>query len=89
MALTMVGGWTAGLIGEYRGTNVDVNLEDTDFPLQSFGISGKIMHTPWHSQGSSTVLLDTGDAFGGDLAMNGLRLRTGPGMRCSATAPRL
>jgi hydroxyacylglutathione hydrolase len=80
--LRTVGGWTAGVLGKYPGTAVDIDLQDQDFPLQSFGISGQIIHTPGHTPGSSTVLLDTGDAFVGDLAMNGLPLRLGPGMPC-------
>ena len=80
--MKFVGGWTAGVFGRYPGTTVDIDLEDTDFPLQSFGISGRILHTPGHTAGSSTVLLDSGDAFAGDLAMNGLPLRLGPGMPC-------
>ena len=80
--LRSVGGWTAGVLGRYPGTTVDIDLEDKDFPLQSFGISGQIIHTPGHTPGSSTVLLDTGDAFVGDLAMNGVPLRLGPGMPC-------
>jgi glyoxylase-like metal-dependent hydrolase (beta-lactamase superfamily II) len=70
------------VLGKYPGTAVDIDLQDKDFPLKSFGISGQIIHTPGHTPGSSTVLLDTGDAFVGDLAMNGLPLRLGPGMPC-------
>jgi hydroxyacylglutathione hydrolase len=80
--LRLVGGWTAGALGKFPGTPIDINLEDADFSLQSFGISGRIIHTPGHTRGSSTVLLDTGDAFVGDLVMNGLPLRLGPGMPC-------
>jgi len=39
-----------------------------------------VLHTPGHTMGSVSVLLETGDAFVGDLAMNGLPLRIGPGM---------
>jgi hydroxyacylglutathione hydrolase len=64
----------------FPGTSVDLVLEDEEFPLESYGIHGKVLYTPGHSLGSMSLLLDTGDAFVGDLAMNGLPLRIGPGM---------
>jgi glyoxylase-like metal-dependent hydrolase (beta-lactamase superfamily II) len=64
----------------FPGTSVDLVLEDKEFPLESYGIHGKVLYTPGHSLGSMSLLLDTGDAFVGDLAMNGLPLRIGPGM---------
>ena len=48
--------------------------------MAEFGIHGKVIHTPGHSSGSISVLLETGDAFVGDLAMNGFPLRIGPGL---------
>ena len=65
---------------KFRGTLVDVVLEDKEFPLEPFGIHGKILYTPGHTSGSMSVLLDTGDAFVGDLAMNTLPMRIGPGV---------
>ena len=64
----------------FSGTPVDLTLQDDEVSLEPFGISGKMHHTPGHTQGSMSVLLDTGDAFVGDLAMNGLPVRFGPGM---------
>ena len=64
----------------FSGTLVDLVLEDEDFSLESYGIHGKVIHTPGHSSGSMSLLLDTGDAFVGDLAMNGLPMRIGYGM---------
>jgi hydroxyacylglutathione hydrolase len=61
-------------------TNVDVILGDEEFPLNEFGISGKIIFTPGHSPGSVSLLLDTGEAFVGDLAMNAFPLRLSPGL---------
>ena len=52
---------------------------DSEFDLIRYGINGKIIHTPGHSKGSISVILDSGDAFIGDLAMNGLPLRIGAG----------
>ena len=60
--------------------SVDLVLEDREFSLEPYGIYGKVLYTPGHSPGSMSLLLDTGDAFVGDLAMNGLPLRIGPGM---------
>ena len=62
------------------GTHVDLVLGDEDFSLEEYGIPGKVIYTPGHSSGSVSVLLDTGDAFVGDMAMNKFPLRFGPGM---------
>jgi len=59
---------------------VDLVLEAEPFSLQEYGIPGRILHTPGHSAGSVTVLLDSGEAFVGDLAMNKLPLRWTPGL---------
>ena len=49
----------------------DVVLGDEDFALEPFGVAGTVIHTPGHSPGSVTLLLDSGEAFVGDCAMNG------------------
>lgn len=59
---------------------VDLVLGDGVFPLEDYGIPGRILHTPGHSPGSVSVLLDSGEAFVGDLAMNKLPLRWTPGL---------
>jgi len=61
-------------------TKVDIILGDGELPLAEYGIPGKIIHTPGHSKGSVSVLLETGDAFVGDLAMSGFPLRFSPGL---------
>ncbi len=61
-------------------TDVDIILGDENISLVEFGIPGNVIHTPGHSSGSVSVLLKTGDAFVGDLAMNGFPLRLGPGL---------
>ncbi len=58
---------------------VDVVLEDAPFSLVPFGIDGKILPTPGHSPGSVSVVLSSGEAFVGDLAMNAPPLRLNPG----------
>jgi hydroxyacylglutathione hydrolase len=65
---------------KFSGTPVDLALEDEDFSLEPYGIHGRVIHTPGHTAGSMSLLLDTGDAFVGDLAVNGLPMRIGPGM---------
>jgi hydroxyacylglutathione hydrolase len=61
-------------------TEVDVVLGDEDVSLRKYGIDGQILHTPGHSSGSLSVLLNTGDAFVGDMAMNKFPLRFTPGL---------
>jgi len=64
----------------FPAARVDVVLDDDGLSLAEYGISGKILYTPGHSMGSVSVLLETGDAFVGDLAMNGFPLRLSPGL---------
>lgn len=56
----------------YELPQVDILLGDDGLSLEAYGVSGRIIHTPGHSPGSVTVLLDTGDAFVGCLAQNSL-----------------
>ena len=65
---------------EVPRTTVDVALSDEDLDLASYGVPGRVMHTPGHTNGSVSVLLESGEAFVGDLAMNGFPMRRGPGM---------
>jgi hydroxyacylglutathione hydrolase len=84
-----VSAWSRLLVGamamylpwvDIPATEVDIVLEDRAFSLADYGIPGKILPTPGHSGGSVSVLLETGDAFVGDLAMNSFPLRMGPGL---------
>lgn len=61
-------------------TSVDIVLGDEEFSLTEYGIPGKIMYTPGHSKGSVSVLLETGEAFVGDLAMSEFPMRLSPGL---------
>jgi hydroxyacylglutathione hydrolase len=61
-------------------TNVDIIFGDEEFSLAEFGIAGKVISTPGHSPGSVSIVLETGDAFVGDLAMNAFPLRLSPGL---------
>ena len=66
---------------------VDVAVGDDGLSLSDYGIPGRIVHTPGHSSGSVSVLLDTGEAFVGDLAMNRFPLRLSPGLPIFAEDP--
>ena len=61
-------------------TDIDVVLGDENHSLASYGIPGRVIYTPGHSIGSVSVLLETGDVFVGDLAMNKFPLRFSPGL---------
>lgn len=47
----------------------DIVIDD-EFDLSPFGISGKVIYTPGHSNCSLSVLLDSGEAFIGDMVMS-------------------
>jgi glyoxylase-like metal-dependent hydrolase (beta-lactamase superfamily II) len=64
----------------FPSTRVDLPLEDEDYSLEPYGIHGRVIHTPGHTYGSMSLLLDTGDAFVGDLAVNPLPMRIALGM---------
>ncbi len=58
------------LIGRYffksEGIQPDFILEDGD-SLEQFGLKGSVVHTPGHTKGSVSFLIDEGQAFVGDL----------------------
>ena len=75
--------WTVGIYARsvvIPTTQVDIVLKDNEWSLAEYGIPGKVIHTPGHSSGSVTILLEMGDAFVGDLAMNAFPLRLSPGL---------
>jgi glyoxylase-like metal-dependent hydrolase (beta-lactamase superfamily II) len=59
---------------------VDIRLGNEDFSLHEYGIPGHVIHTPGHTHGSLSVLLDSGEVFVGDLAMNRFPLCLKPGL---------
>lgn len=63
---------------KFNPVKPDVIIE-SEYDLEYFGFSGRIISTPGHSKGSISIILDSGEAFIGDLAMNGLPLRFGAG----------
>ena len=58
--------------------DADIILRDEGLSLYEYGVSGRVFHTPGHTGGSCSVLLDSGEAFVGDLAMNSLPLCFSP-----------
>ena len=59
---------------------VDRILDDNGLSLSEFGIPGKVVHTPGHTMGHVSIVLDSGEAFVGDMAMNAWFLRLTPGL---------
>lgn len=60
---------------------------DETYDLENMGIPGKIIHTPGHTPGSMSVVLDNGEAIIGDLLMGGLVISGLPGYPFYATNP--
>lgn len=51
----------------FRAARADIVIEDEGLSLLPFGIRGRVIYTPGHSDGSVSVLLDGGEALVGDL----------------------
>lgn len=60
--------------------DVDVVVGDECLSLTEYGIPGKVVHTPGHTWGSVSVVMESGESFVGDLAMNKFPMRTSPGL---------
>lgn len=54
-------------LANFPPLKADVLIDD-EFDLSTYGIQGKVMHTPGHTLGSLTVILESGEAFVGDNA---------------------
>jgi len=59
---------------------VDIVAGGEELSLSEYGIPGRLIYTPGHTWGSVSVLLDSGEVFVGDLAMNWFPLRLNPGL---------
>ncbi len=59
---------------------VDIVVDDEPWSLEDYGIPGVVIPTPGHSPGSLSVVLESGEAFVGDLAMNRLPLTLRPSL---------
>lgn len=73
----------------FPGIKADVVLQDNDFPLEPFGIQGKVVYTPGHTSGSVSILLDSGEAMVGCLAHNRFPFTTKPKLPIYADDPEL
>jgi hydroxyacylglutathione hydrolase len=58
----------------------DILLTGEPMSLSEYGINGSVIHTPGHTPGSLSVVLDSGEAFVGCMAHNGLPFRLRPGL---------
>jgi hydroxyacylglutathione hydrolase len=76
---TVLGPLMKGM-AQFPATPADVVLRDEGLSLAEYGIQGEVIHTPGHSPGSVSVLLETGDAFVGCMAHNNLPFRLSPGL---------
>lgn len=65
---------------KFEQAKADIVLDSNAFLLNDFGIDGKVVHTPGHTQGSISVVLDSGDAFVGCMAHNRLPFTTRPSL---------
>jgi len=64
-------GRVLNLMTGFLGSNIaavtaDIVM-DNEFDLSEFGIAGKVIHTPGHSQSSVTIALNNGEVLVGDL----------------------
>jgi glyoxylase-like metal-dependent hydrolase (beta-lactamase superfamily II) len=64
----------------FPGANVDEVIGDEGLSLMEYGIPGRIIHTPGHTLGSVSVLLETGEAFVGCMTHNAPPFRLRPGL---------
>lgn len=71
------------------GVIPDITIEEENFSLKPFGINGKIIHTPGHTMGSISVILDSGDAFVGCMVHNRLPFTIKPKFPIYANHPNL
>lgn len=89
LAIQGVSAWgrvVAGLsrLGSFAPTipplPIDIILQDEGLSLEPYGIPGRVIHTPGHTAGSVSILLEGGLACVGDLAMAMPPLRFNPGL---------
>jgi glyoxylase-like metal-dependent hydrolase (beta-lactamase superfamily II) len=71
-----------GLTGgaDVEGVEADILVDDEAFDLSEYGISGRIIHTPGHSQASISIVLDNGETLLGDMVRDEGDGEIGPGM---------
>ncbi|MFN2291700.1 MAG: MBL fold metallo-hydrolase [Anaerolineae bacterium] len=65
--------------GDIEGVEADILVGDS-FDLSEYGISGQVIHTPGHSLGSLSIVLDNGETLIGDMVRDEGDGKIGPGM---------
>ena len=71
----------------FAPVEVDMILTDDGLDLEPFGIAGKVVPTPGHSPGSVSIVLSSGEALVGDVAMNGPPMCLKPSFGVFADTP--
>lgn len=69
-----------------QGVRPDRIIEES-VNLNGFGIAGEVIHTPGHTDGSLSIVLEDGKAIVGDLVMGRFLLFGGAGLPVFATKP--
>jgi hydroxyacylglutathione hydrolase len=77
------------LVATFRAASLepDLLLDDDGLDLARYGVTGHVVHTPGHTRGSVSVVLSSGQAMVGDLAMNRLPLCWRPSFGIFAEEP--
>tara|TARA_E500000305_G_scaffold110608_1_gene119154 strand:+ start:22966 stop:23754 length:789 start_codon:yes stop_codon:yes gene_type:complete len=72
---------TGAIQRPFEAVTPDVIMTTDGFDLSEFGIAAQVLHTPGHTPGSVSVLLEDGRVIAGDLAASGILLG---GIACRA-----
>ncbi len=72
--MVLIGRIFARGMSKYPPVTPDILIEE-ELDLSAYGIPGKVVHTPGHTSGSVSVLLETGEALVGDNVL-GLSFKT-------------
>lgn len=56
-------------VGKFKPLHADIVVDNT-FPLNEYGINGKIIPTPGHTEGSISIIVDNETAIVGDTMFN-------------------
>lgn len=65
---------------DIEAVDADILVDDEAFDLSEFGIPGRVIHTPGHSQASISIVLDNGETLLGDMVRDEGDGEIGPGM---------
>jgi glyoxylase-like metal-dependent hydrolase (beta-lactamase superfamily II) len=63
----------------FNSSPADILITDDGLSLEEYGIPGKIIHTPGHTAGSISIILDSGEALVGCMTHNAPPFRLVPG----------